>query len=56
MTGSLSSLTKNAGIIYDGSFSGNLTDRDGVTAELLASHGIKVYTEEEIDHFLKDYS
>jgi uncharacterized protein YbbK (DUF523 family) len=44
------------GKIYDGSFSGNLTDRDGVTAELLASHGIKVYTEEEIDHFLKDYS
>jgi uncharacterized protein YbbK (DUF523 family) len=44
------------GKIYDGSFSGNLTDRDGVTAELLSSHGIKVYTEEEIDHFLKDYS
>ena len=44
------------GKIYDGSFSGALTDRDGVTAELLASHGIKVYTEEETDNLLKDFS
>ena len=44
------------GKIYDGSFSGALTDRDGVTAELLASHGIKVYTEEEIVCLLKDFS
>lgn len=44
------------GKIYDGSFSGALTDRDGVTAELLVSHGIKVYTEEEIVCLLKDFS
>ncbi len=36
------------GKIYDGSFSGTLTDRDGVTAELLISHGIVVYGEEEL--------
>ena len=39
------------GVIYDGSFSGSLTDRDGVAAELLKNNGIEVYTEEEI-HFL----
>ena len=44
------------GRIYDGSFSGNLTDRDGVTAELLIKNGIKVYTEDEIDLLLKDFS
>ena len=37
------------GQIYDGSFSGNLTDRDGVAAELLMKNGITVYTEDEID-------
>ena len=37
------------GKIYDGSFSGTLTDRDGVCAELLMKNGIVVYTEEEID-------
>lgn len=41
------------GKIYDGSFSGRLTDRDGVCAELLLSHGIEVYTEEEIGRFLE---
>lgn len=34
------------GEIYDGSFSHTLIDGDGVTAELLLSHGIPVYTEE----------
>ena len=34
--------------IYDGSFSGNLTDRDGVCAELLKKNGISVFTEDEI--------
>lgn len=34
--------------IYDGSFSGNLADRDGVCAELLKKNGITVFTEEEI--------
>ncbi len=35
--------------IYDGSFSGRLTARDGVAAELLKKNGIAVYTEDEID-------
>ena len=41
------------GVIYDGSFSGNLTDRDGVAAELLKNNGIEVYTEEEIHILLE---
>ena len=44
------------GAIYDGSFSGNLTDRDGVTAELLKKNGIAVYTEEEIDTLIEKMS
>lgn len=43
-----------SGSNYDGSFSGRLTDRDGVTAELLKKNGIAVYTEEEIDKFLDE--
>lgn len=42
-----------SGDIYDGSFSGTLTKRDGVCAELLKKNGIEVYTEEEIDSFLE---
>ncbi len=34
------------GQIYDGTFSGQLTDGNGVTAELLHRNHIKVYTEE----------
>ena len=41
-----------SGQIYDGSFSRTLTSRDGVTAELLLSHGIRVITEEEISSLL----
>ena len=37
------------GRIYDGSFSGTLTNGDGVTAELLLAHGVRVLTEENID-------
>ena len=37
------------GRIYDGSFSRTLTEGNGVTAELLLSHGIRVHTEEEFD-------
>lgn len=44
------------GKIYDGTFSGNLTERDGVCAELLIKNGIIVYTEDEIDQLLKDFS
>ncbi len=36
------------GRVYDGSFSGKLCDGDGVTARLLLSHGIAVYTENDL--------
>ncbi|KGO12806.1 DUF523 domain-containing protein [Clostridium botulinum] len=41
------------GKIYDGTFSGNKKDGNGVTAELLTRNGIKVYTEENIDEIYK---
>lgn len=37
-----------AGQIYDGSFSGMLTEGDGVTAELLRRHGIAVLGESRL--------
>lgn len=40
------------GRIYDGTFSGNKKDGNGVTAELLIRNGIKVFTEEQIDEVL----
>lgn len=40
------------GAIYDGTFSGTLTERDGVTAELLLSEGIRVLGESEINILL----
>ena len=40
------------GEIYDGSFSGTLTARDGVTAELLMSAGLRVLGESEINILL----
>ncbi len=40
------------GEIYDGSFTGTLTKRDGVTAELLISEGIRVLGEDEIEALL----
>ena len=36
------------GRIYDGSFTGNLISGSGVTAELLAKNGIRVFTEDEL--------
>ena len=36
------------GRIYDGSFTGKLIPGSGVTAELLAKNGIRVYTEDEL--------
>jgi uncharacterized protein YbbK (DUF523 family) len=36
------------GRIYDGTFTGTLADGNGVTAELLLTNGIDVYTEDEI--------
>ena len=41
------------GQIYDGTFSGALTAGDGVTAELLAAHGVAVYGESRIQELLK---
>lgn len=35
-------------LIYDGTFSGNLKEGIGFTAELLVQNGIKVYTEADI--------
>lgn len=40
------------GEIYDGTFTGALTERDGVTAELLIANGIRVLTESEINILL----
>lgn len=41
------------GAIYDGTFTGALTAGDGVTAALLAAHGIPVYGESQIEELLK---
>lgn len=40
------------GRVYDGTFSGTLTDGDGVTAALLKENGIKVYGESELEKLL----
>ncbi|MGN0561485.1 MAG: DUF523 domain-containing protein [Candidatus Fimenecus sp.] len=40
------------GIIYDGTFTGQKTAGDGVTAKAFAASGIKVFTEDEIDALL----
>ncbi|MBR6736107.1 MAG: DUF523 domain-containing protein [Oscillospiraceae bacterium] len=37
------------GIIYDGTFSGEKCEGNGVTAELLMENGIPVFTEKELD-------
>ena len=42
-----------SGKIYDGSFSGTLTDGDGVCAELLKANGIRVLGESRVDGELK---
>ncbi len=42
------------GEIYDGSFSGKKKKGNGLTAEILSSNGIKVYTEENLPHDLLD--
>ncbi|NMM61113.1 DUF523 domain-containing protein [Clostridium sp. P21] len=36
------------GKIYDGTFTGNKIDGNGVTAELLSRNGITIYTEEDV--------
>lgn len=40
------------GTVYDGTFTGTLTDGNGVTAELLTAHGIPVYGESRISELL----
>ena len=40
------------GLIYDGTFTGNLVNGNGVTTDLLLKNGIKVYTEDE---FINEY-
>ena len=40
------------GKIYDGSFSGTLTDGNGVTAEYLMERGIEVFGESEIEKLI----
>lgn len=43
-----------SGRIYDGSFSGKLTDGNGVTAQLLINNGYKVFTEENYaEHYFE---
>ena len=39
-------------VIYDVSFCGKMVSGDGVTAALLAAHGVKVYSEEDINEDL----
>lgn len=41
------------GRIYDGSFSGRLTDGDGTAAERLKQAGVTVFGESEIDELLR---
>ena len=41
-----------SGTVYDGTFTGTLTAGDGVTAELLRTHGIPVYGESRIEELL----
>ena len=37
------------GLVYDGTFSGTLAPGDGVAAELLAAHGVRVVDERELE-------
>ena len=41
------------GIIYDGSFTGTVTEGDGVTAELLKQHHIAIFGESRIADLLR---
>ena len=43
-----------SGRIYDGSFSGTLTDGFGVTAQLLRREGIRVLGESELEKLLRE--
>lgn len=39
-----------SGVIYDGSFTGNKTNGDGIAAELLKKEGIRIIGESELYH------
>lgn len=39
-----------SGVIYDGSFTGNKINGDGITAELLKKEGIRIIGESELYH------
>ena len=41
------------GAVYDGTFTGTLTDGDGVTAQLLQEAGVSVYGESRLKELLK---
>ena len=41
------------GLVYDGTFSGYLTEGDGIAASLLKEHGIMVFTENEIEQLFQ---
>lgn len=43
-----------SGRIYDGTFTGKLTEGEGVCAGLLGEQGIKVYGESQIDRLLEE--
>ncbi|MBE5791336.1 MAG: DUF523 domain-containing protein [Clostridiales bacterium] len=40
------------GTIYDGTFSGKVTEGDGVTAEILMKNGIKVFDSDHVEELL----
>ena len=42
-----------SGKIYDGSFTGTLTDGDGITVRLLSENGIAIYGESDIAKLIK---
>lgn len=42
------------GKIYDGTFTGQLKKGNGFTAELLAQHGIEIYTDENFGEEMED--
>ena len=42
------------GLVYDGTFSGNLINVNGITTQVLLNNGFKVYTEDEFINEYKD--
>lgn len=42
------------GAVYDGTFTGAVVPGDGVTAELLGRHGVRIWGESRIEELLKE--